>query len=787
MFNEEQAANWKSEEMFRLLVSGVKDYAITLLDTDGLVRSWNEGAKNIFGFSASSILGKHFAHFYTEADQAAGKPELHLRLTRMAGRLNELGIRVRKDGSQFHASAEITALRDESGKLTGFGHLICDISSQKEAEEKLRKSEETFRLLVSGVENYAIVMLNPEGYIVSWNEGLKTIKGYDAQDCLGKHLSIFYTAKDIEAGLPEQELLKARIAGKSESESEQVRKDGSRFNAHVAITALHDDAGKLIGFGNVTRDISQQKAAESFLKLARDQAQEASRLKSRFLANMSHEIRTPMNGILGLTDILLRTNLDERQRQLLSTLQQVGASLLTVINDILDFSKLEAGKFSLRTETFSIKDLMENVGQLFLADAETANDNLVVRVSPDLPDTVTGDSHRVKQVLINLTSNAIKFTQGGTIRLSAEATSVSEEKIEVEFRVVDNGIGIAQEQLANVFEPFVQADSAASRQYGGTGLGLSISKSLIDLMEGQIGAESSLGSGSTFWCRIPFKPGSAAVKNEIENEASMLKTAPRRAIETEANIDRSSLILVIEDNEVNRMVILMELEELGITARAAANGIEALKALSEQRFDLILMDCHMPQLDGWQTTKAIRELEQGNVHTPIIALTAQALAGDQERCLVAGMDDYLAKPIDFKALELLLERWLPNKLPLIPDRARLAALSSDTQVSSSLDLVARLQNKYGCQRSQNLIRIFLETGETLLRGIGQAICTGDEHSFRRMAHEFAGSCMLLQLEELRRSAQDLERLKPLDQKSAQKTIGEIERAFSKLKEELSIS
>jgi len=787
MFNEQQASAWKSEEMFRLLVSGVKNYAIVLIDTDGHVRSWNEGAERILGFSSEEIIGQHFSKFYPEGERIAGKPEVQLRLSRIAGRFNEIGWRIRKDGTQFHASVEISALRNKRGRLTGFGQLICDISDQKDAEEKLRKSEEMFRLLVSGVEDYAIVMLNPEGEIVSWNEGLKRIKGYGAEEILGKHFSCFYLPEDIVAGKPQIELESASKNGRLEVEGWRVRKDQSRFRAHVVISALHDPAGKLVGFGKVTRDISQQVAAEESLKQARDQAQEASRLKSQFLANMSHEIRTPMNGIMGITEILMRSELTDKQRQILKTLRDVGSSMLAVINDILDFSKVEAGKLSLQSEEFSLAEIIEGIREMFAAEASSSENEFVISVSPAIPAIVIGDAGRLRQVLINLIGNAIKFTNKGKVIVTVDVNTVNENDLLADFRVIDDGIGISKEQIACLFEPFVQGDGATTRKYGGTGLGLSISKSLVELMQGQIGAESELGKGSTFWFRIPLKQRSKGTE-----------TVPAGAIAS-LEKDRAgwqfrsdSSILVVEDNPVNKTVILMELSELGLQAQAVTNGKEAVEAFVREHFDLILMDCQMPEMDGWQATSQIRGLEKDGKRVPIIALTAQALEGDREKCLAGGMDDYLSKPIDFLHLEEVLKRWLP--LLEVPEADRdvmtISLLESphvSSQHNGSNSLFMRLQEKYGAARSKRLVGIFIQSSDQLLNALAEAVGRLDGSNMRRCAHELVGSCMVLGADAMGSTARQIEKMDPIDWKEAEALTGLTRAAYDQVKTELVVS
>lgn len=928
MFSEEQAEAWKSDEMFRLLVSGSKEYAIILLDDQGDVVRWNDGAQQMYGLQSGEIIGQHVSKFYRDEDIKAGKPEVELRLARIAGRFQDEGWRLKKDGSTFWAAFELTALRDTDGTLTGFGKVVRDITARKYAEERLRKSEEMFRLLVLGVKDYAIVKLDPSGEVASWNEGAERIKGFRADEILGSNCSLFYTADDIALGKPDLELQIAARDGRLEIEGWRVRKDGLPFQAHVVITALNDESGRLVGFAEVTRDITGQKDAEHALTAAKEQAEQASKFKSEFLANMSHEIRTPMNGIIGITNILLRSPLAEKQRQNLSILKDVGTSLLTIINDILDFSKVEAGKMQLESMAFDPNVLVESIGDMFAHQARGANVTLSTYVAPTMPRLLKGDANRLRQILTNLTSNAIKFSGNGEVSINATFAVDRGAKVILRFDVSDTGVGIAPEAMDRIFAPFVQADGSTNRKYGGTGLGLSISKSLVELMGGTIGVKSQVGGGSTFWFTAPFElkdlncrqiapnlfdeklkvlliddavtslkilesylsawgisyestdniekalnmlslgysgkePFAFALINLSSSLTQLIKIAPRLIEAAEKNstqivlahgvsdaeneqelldqyfpariskpikgselfaflekyarldfckvadtdkdsqpiqsqlvpvnhlIDANKRVLVVEDNQVNTLVILTELEELGLRAEAVGNGAEALKAIAQSHYDVILMDCQMPEMDGFEASRLIREREAViGGHIPIIALTAQVLDGDRQKCLAHGMDDYLSKPIDVHLLEKALLRLFNDSSRNGANAANLGlkalvAKQDELTLNQGACLVdlEYLHNKYSASRVNDLIRLFMDSSGALIDKIEESISNRESERLASTSHELAGSCMMLKMERMLSEARSLEAIgKDAKWENAAATLSELKKSYKATKE-----
>jgi signal transduction histidine kinase/ActR/RegA family two-component response regulator len=378
---------------------------------------------------------------------------------------------------------------------------------------------------------------------------------------------------------------------------------------------------------------------------ARDEAVEASNTKSAFLRNVSHEIRTPMNGVIGMNELLMGTQLDATQRGYAEQVARSGEHMLVIINDILDISKIEAGHVELDPVDFDLRETVEQASSVARLDAETKGVALEIRVDPRAPRLVRGDRSRLRQVLMNLVGNAVKFTADGsvTVRVAVAANG------RIRFETADTGIGIDPKMIDRMFEPFMQADASTTRHYGGNGLGLAIASELVKAMGGTIGAHSELGAGSTFWFELPLP------------EVAPPKTRHAPADDVPLRVRRGDAagahVLVVEDSPVNRLVAMHVLERGGFRVHVVSDGHEALQALSTQRYDAVLMDCQMPGIDGYEATRELRTRELGIRHTPVIAMTAHAMSGDRERCLEAGMDDYVTKPLRSSTLTEVLHKW----------------------------------------------------------------------------------------------------------------------------------
>ena len=401
---------------------------------------------------------------------------------------------------------------------------------------------------------------------------------------------------------------------------------------------------------NLKNEIQHGKQIEVELKEAKDKAEKMSMAKGEFLANMSHEIRTPMNGVIGTLQLLTDTKLDEQQKEYVETAHKSADALLAILNDILDISKIEAGKLSFENIAFDFKQIIDDIVMLHSSNSGQQGVSLIQKIDENLPESLMGDPTRVRQVIVNLVSNALKFTRQGEVRISVDVVADEPESVDVKVMVSDTGIGIAKAALETLFNAFTQADGSTTRKYGGTGLGLAIVSQLVEMMDGSLGVESVEGEGSSFWFIASFQRSSEAVVEPAEqtvNENSLARL--------------NAKVLLVEDNAVNQMVAMKMLEAVGLKPVLANNGVEALHVLKEQCFDLVLMDCQMPEMDGFDATREIRKQDIKTLyerHLPVIAMTANVMSGDRERCLAVGMDDYIGKPVQRDHLEAVLRKWL---------------------------------------------------------------------------------------------------------------------------------
>ncbi len=537
-------------------------------------------------------------------------------------------------------------------KVAVFGNLFLKAEGFAAKARQVQASADQLRLLTEAAP-IGIFQTDEHNRYVYTNPRWAEITGITSAEATGQPWDVIIDTEqrvEMEVGVTERSIDEQEFSHRLE-----IHNPGEATKiVHVTSRSIRDSTDTVIGWVGTVAEITAVAEAEAAMSQARDEATEASRLKSDFLANMSHEIRTPMNGVIGMTDLLLETDLDEKQRDYAVTVRNSGEALLTVINDILDFSKIETGKMEIQDIAFSPLTIVHDVVDLLKLSAQTKGLELKAVVAESVPALVRGDPGRIRQVLTNLIGNAVKFTQAGGIEVRVNAIHDTASEIVVRFEVVDTGVGIAPDKLAIIFEPFAQADTSTSRKYGGTGLGLAISGQLAALMGGNVGVDSRQDEGSTFWFTVRVHPGAddgvplgdtPAAPRYDPAAPPPSPAAPRRSGEP----SRGRLLLA-EDNLINQKVAVAMLTNAGYQVETVLTGQEAVTAASAQTYDAILMDCQMPELNGYEATLAIRAAEGGSRHTPIITLTAGARTEDKQRCIDATMDHYLSKPVSKDAL-----------------------------------------------------------------------------------------------------------------------------------------
>jgi PAS domain S-box-containing protein len=582
-----------------------------------------------------------------------------------------------------------------------------------EAHEALAIGEAQYRLLADTATD-AIVTVDDNGRILFANPAVERLFGYTPQEVVGEPLSMLAPERDrpqhesvfdgVRAGRYLVSVSAARVNG--------LRKDGGEIA--LELSCGEGRVGHQRFFTGILRDISDRRAAEQALIEAREQAIESSRLKSEFLASMSHEIRTPMNGVTGMLELLLEESLTEQQRKRVNVALGSAQALLTIINDILDLSKIEAGKLDLVPEWTDVRALVDDAIGLLRPMAGDKGLHVEGACAPDVPERVLADGGRLRQVLLNLAGNAVKFTDAGRISIAVSVASATRERVRLQWSVSDTGIGIPADQIPLVFEKFTQLEGAATRRANGTGLGLSICQKLIDLMGGSIHVSSQPGRGSRFWFEVD-------VPSATQERSTAAATPQPSADLTRA---RGARVLLVEDNPVNRQFALAVLKSVGAVVAVAVDGTEAVR-MAEDGHDLILMDCQMPVMDGYEATRRIRA---AGITTPVIALTANAMEGDRDRCAAAGMDDYLAKPIRPDTL----------RAAVAAKARRPAEPRLDVEVGVN---VAEITARIGGDEEllADISRLFVTHSPEMVQAVRTAAAAGDGAALASAAHALKGS------------------------------------------------
>ncbi|GAC1531270.1 MAG: hypothetical protein NVS3B12_06980 [Acidimicrobiales bacterium] len=850
---------------------------VWILDPQGTTIFANDKTSAMLGFTREQM--SEVSLFDVLDDDGKAQAAANLERRRQGGSAQLECAFQRRDGSRVWVLLNASPLHDEDGDYLGSVCMMSEISDRKAIEEALLAREqqlaEAQRVGHLGSWEWDIIADR-----LSWSDELYRIFGLRPEELVPSYQGYVDHVHPDDRALLNERVGAALESGESfEIVNRFVGSGGQVGWIHGRGEVIRDEAGTPLVMRGTALDVSAAKAVEAELARARDAAMESSRLKSEFLATMSHEIRTPMNGVIGLTGLLLTTELDERQRQYAEGVQRAGDALLAIINDILDFSKIEAGKLELEVVDFDLVEVIEEVAAMIAEPAQRKGLELIAYCFPGVPTAVRGDPARLRQILLNLVSNAVKFTDRGEIALRARlatefdrrpAHGTTVDEIAVRFDIVDTGIGIAEEDRQRLFEPFSQADASTTRRFGGTGLGLAISRRLVTAMGGSIGVESQAGRGSTFWLTLPLAPanglsGDASVKPPFhhllhgtsvlivdDNETNRLIlsrqlqawdmrtqvatdgasaldhlrqaaagghhfdlalldmcmpemdglelarrisadpdlaktklvlltsavdvgaeesrqagiatrltkpvrlsqlfdtlmgiTAPSTAADQEAvpapafmGAGSRGHVLVVEDNAINQMVAVGILEQLGYSSEVVGDGIEALEALERAPFAAVLMDCQMPDLDGYNATLEIRRREGESHHTPIIAMTAGAVEGDRERCLAAGMDDYIAKPVKPAEVDAALARWVSAATAHAP-----SAVDGPVEVDPPVLDPRRLEMLRGIGSGDGsllatMIDTFVAEAPAYLGAVTEGVTDADPIRLRHAAHRLLGA------------------------------------------------
>jgi PAS domain S-box-containing protein len=539
--------------------------------------------------------------------------------------------------------------KDEIGLLSNAFNQMTSI---------LLQAENKFKLAVENIHDYAITILDTNGYIMNWNRGIEKIIGYRENEIIGQHYSCFFTKAEQLARHPERNLKLALQFGSYEEESQRVRKNGEQFVANVIVTAIFDEQRIHRGYIKITRDITEKKK----LEISEMQAQKANIQKTSFLACMSHEIRTPLNSIIGVTELLLEKKLNQEDQQLLGVAHAAGETLLAIINDILDLSRIEAGEARLENVEFSLAEQISVCLSMMDIRAKEKKISLKFKIQDSIGDRYRGDPTRLRQIVINLLSNALKFSERGEviIKVSPGIGAFSNSNVaQLLFSVADEGLGIPESQRQVIFERFKQADESVTRRFGGTGLGLSITKRLVEMMNGKIWVESTVGKGSVFYFTVQLQYPLAPELSGSPSGATGHLDKSVTAVPKPPVASRPLRILMAEDSEDNQLIFRSFLKGMGHSITMVANGQAAFERFQENRFDLVFMDVQMPILDGYSATIQIRNWEKLHRQSscPIIALTANALAEDVRMSLAAGCDHHMSKPLRKEVLLALVAKY----------------------------------------------------------------------------------------------------------------------------------
>ena len=697
--------------------------AIIATDPDGLITVFNAGAERMLGYTSEEMVGKKTpADFHLASEMEIREKEFgakygrpitgHAVFIEQASR-GETEERewtyVRKDGSHLIASVSINAVLDAKGKITGYLGIAHDITKRKDSETKLLLLTERLSLATS-VAAVGVWEWDVANSSMTWDDTMSHIYGFKlTPENPYEQWSRAVVPEDLPAA---EGALSKTLEQKTRATVDfRIRRpDGTIRHLAAAEGAVLDDRGYVTKIIGVNIDVTHQKEAEADLHRAKEEAEAANRAKSEFLANMSHEIRTPMNGIMGMTELVLDTELDSEQREYLNLAKISADSLLSLINDILDYSKIEAGKLDIDAIDFNLGDCLGDTMKTLSLRAHQKGLELAFEIEPNVPDAIVGDPGRLRQIILNLVGNAIKFTEQGEVVLSVQLLTHVQGEAQLQFTVKDTGIGIAPEKQSAIFEAFQQADGSMTRRYGGTGLGLTISSRLVELMGGRIWVQSELGAGSQFHFTANFKVQKSAVRTVVPRDPETL---------------RDMRVLVVDDNATNRQILVKMLEGWRMVPAVADSGAKAMVTLTEAKgigrtFPLILLDAQMPEMDGFALAEYIKRHPSFRAAT-IMMLSSAGQRGDAMRCRELGVAAYLTKPI--RQSELM--------------DAILTALGTRARTQEKPALVTR----HTLRESQNRLKVLLAEDNAVnqLVALAAARTLRPHRDCRRQRQEGSGS------------------------------------------------
>ena len=737
------------EDIYRNLVNSARDPIIVFDEADRVVY-WNVAAEEEFGYSSSESYNKYLYQLIQLPDTLEQRRATDDYQELFAKQMEAVAIR--EDGTTF--PVEISASTVVTAEQNYMAWFLRNVTNKKSSEEQIQR-------LSSAVEQSpgTIVITDINGNIEYCNAKFTELSGYSPQEVYGKNPRI------LKSGMQPADIYRdlwttITIGEQWRGELLNRKKNGELYWEFASISPLRNPNGMITHYLKVAEDITDRKQVEQALSHAKEAAERASQAKSEFLANMSHEIRTPMNVIIGMTDYLLKSDIQQEFSDYIGMVNDSAKLLLSIINQILDFSKIEAGKLEIDKIPFRMKETIERLVKILSNSANEKGILLDLRFQEDIPDYVLGDPIRLQQVLINLIGNAIKFTDQGEIKISLKAVNKGETFVTFLVSVEDTGIGIPREKLSQLFQSFSQVDNSLARQYEGTGLGLAISKRLVELMGGTIGVESEPGIGSRFHFTAVFEqyqlPECFGNLDLLEDVSAHAELAGRRHIEKQGHLDRARIadnvkdaiqakILLAEDKEMNQKVAKVILGNRGWQVVAVSNGREALKALEEDRYDLILMDIQMPEMDGMAVTAHIRNDEQNpNRDIPIIAMTANVLQGNQEEYFRYGMNGFVAKPFVIDDLYKTIETWLTRRTEesvKVPDG-----------LAEGLRLLGGDKELY-----QEIVTIFLQEYPAELEQLELALANESSKDVGEIAHGIKGELGNLGAKEAYQLAANIEK------------------------------